>query len=66
MCDQLKVSGTNLLNVYKLIFKVSHDNKNDKLFLEENFLGKSRRTFYGFLCMQLEGSKIVFTVHVLS
>jgi len=38
--DQLKVSGTNLLNVYKLIFRVSHDNKNDKLFLEDNILGK--------------------------
>jgi len=47
LCDQLKVSGTNLLNVYKLIFKVSHDNKNDKLFLEDNILGK----FY--LCVPL-------------
>ena len=41
MCaDQLKVSGTNLLNVYKLIFRVSHDNKNDNLFLSDNVLGK--------------------------
>ena len=33
------MSGTNLLNVYKLIFRVSHDNKNDNLFLENNILG---------------------------
>ncbi|XP_076467000.1 armadillo repeat-containing protein 2-like isoform X2 [Babylonia areolata] len=34
----LKVGGNNLLNVCKLVFKVSRNEKNDPLFLEENIL----------------------------
>jgi hypothetical protein len=37
---QFRVSGTNLLGVCKLVFKVSRCDKNDRLFLEENILGK--------------------------
>ncbi|CAL1534975.1 unnamed protein product [Lymnaea stagnalis] len=33
-----KVSGNNLLNVCKLVFKVSRNDKNDSYFLEENIL----------------------------
>ncbi|XP_005102121.1 armadillo repeat-containing protein 2 isoform X2 [Aplysia californica] len=33
-----KVTGNNLLNVCKLVFKVSRNDKNDSFFLEENIL----------------------------
>ncbi|CAH1229269.1 ARMC2 [Branchiostoma lanceolatum] len=35
----LKVSGKNLTNVCKLVFKISKEEKNDNLFLEANILG---------------------------
>ncbi|XP_035677408.1 armadillo repeat-containing protein 2-like [Branchiostoma floridae] len=35
----LKVSGKNLTNVCKLVFKISKEEKNDNLFLESNILG---------------------------
>ncbi len=38
---QLKVSGNNLINVCKLVFKVSRDEKNDAYFMEDNILGMS-------------------------
>lgn len=38
---QLQVSGKNLVNVCKLVFKVAQDDKNDPLFLEANILGES-------------------------
>jgi len=41
---QLKVSGNNLVNVCKLVFKVSKDEKNDFFFLEGNILGIRVRT----------------------
>ena len=37
--SQLKVSGNNLVNVCKLVFKVSRDEKNDQYFLDDNILG---------------------------
>ena len=38
---QLRVSGNNLTNVCKLVFKVSMDETNDIHFAEGNILGKS-------------------------
>ena len=38
----MKVSGKNLLNVCKLIFKVSQDKENDKFFQKDNILRKNR------------------------
>ena len=38
-CLQLKVSGNNLINVCKLVFKVSREEKNDVHFLDGNILG---------------------------
>ncbi|XP_078699487.1 armadillo repeat-containing protein 2-like [Branchiostoma floridae x Branchiostoma belcheri] len=35
----LKVSGKNLTNVCKLVFKISKEEKNDNLFVEANILG---------------------------
>ncbi|KAI0232594.1 Armadillo repeat-containing protein 2 [Lamellibrachia satsuma] len=35
---KLKVSGNNLINVCKLVFKVSRDEKNDIYFLDDNIL----------------------------
>ena len=40
ICLQLKVSGNNLINICKLVFKVSRDEKNDACFLEDNILGE--------------------------
>ena len=37
---QFRVAGNNLLNVCKLVFKVSRNEKNDPAFLEGNILGK--------------------------
>ena len=37
---QLRVSGNNLTNVCKLVFKVSKDERNDVHFTEGNILGK--------------------------
>lgn len=37
---QFRVGGNNLLNVCKLVFKVSRNEKNDSYFLEENLLSK--------------------------
>ena len=37
---QLKVGGNNLLNVCKLVFKISRNEKNDPFFLEENILSE--------------------------
>ena len=36
----LRVSGNNLTNVSKLVFKVSREEKHDSHFLEDNILGK--------------------------
>ena len=37
---QLRVSGNNLTNVCRLVFKVAKEEKNDNFFLEDNLLGK--------------------------
>ena len=37
---QLHVSGANLTSVCKLVFKISKEEQHDKLFLENNILGK--------------------------
>ena len=37
---QFRVGGNNLLNVCKLVFKVSRNEKNDPAFLDGNILGK--------------------------
>ena len=37
----MKVSGNNLLNVCKPLYKVSKDEKNDVYFYEGNMLGKN-------------------------
>lgn len=36
---QLKVSGKNLLNVCKLVFKISRNEKNDSLIQNDRILG---------------------------
>jgi hypothetical protein len=36
---QFRVGGNNLLNVCKLVFKVSRNEKNDPAFLDGNILG---------------------------
>ena len=53
---QLKVGGNNLLNVCKLVFKVSRNEKNDSYFLEEDILSKGL-----FLGVKIE--KVFFTFH---
>jgi hypothetical protein len=42
------VSGKNLLGVCKLVFKVSRCDRNDRLFLEDNILGKLPVAQVGF------------------
>jgi hypothetical protein len=41
------VSGKNLLNVCKLIFKISRNEKNDTLMQEDNILGESPTVLLG-------------------
>lgn len=38
---QLKVSGKNLLNICKLVFKISRSEKNDTLMQKDNILRES-------------------------
>ena len=36
----MQVTGSNLLNVCKLVFSLSRDEKNDTLFITEEIIGK--------------------------
>ncbi|XP_064628515.1 armadillo repeat-containing protein 2-like isoform X2 [Lineus longissimus] len=54
----LKVSGNNLMNVCKLVFKVSKDEKNDTLFVEDGVV-------LGLLVQTLKGMDIVASTDAL-
>lgn len=61
---QLKVSGKNLLNVCKLIFKISRSEKNDSLIRNDSILGEyySVRPFskcYTWIWMKSLESKVI-------
>ena len=46
VCLQMKVVGNNLLNVCKILYKLSRPESNDQLFLDEELLGMLARVWY--------------------